>query len=67
MYKKLLKDIKEEEQLENIQDLNMKKTDGLLKITYEIIKKSNNKMKELLRKFFNKCIKLKLMSISQKV
>ena len=63
IYKSLLEDIGEEEWLDNLRGLSRGKAGGLSKITYEILKESNGEMKELLRNFFNECIKAELMPI----
>jgi len=44
--------------------LSRGKAGDLSKITYEIIKESNGEMKELLRKFYNECIRAELMPIN---
>ena len=58
-----MEDIGEEEWLDNLRVLSRGKAGGLSKITYEILKESNGEMKELLRKFFNECIRAELMPI----
>src|SRR5256886_2112437 len=63
IYKSLLEDIGEEEWLDNLRGLSRGKAGGLSKITYEILKESNGEMKELLRNFFNECIRAELMPI----
>jgi len=63
IYETLLEDIEEEEWLDSIRNLSKGKAGGLSKITYEIIKESNGEMKEILRKFYNECIRAELMLI----
>src|SRR5215204_2463028 len=63
IYETLLEDIEEEEWLDSIRNLSKGKAGGLSKITYEIIKESNGEMKEILRKFYNECIRAELMPI----
>ena len=60
-YSDLLKDIEKDEWLETIKSLPRNKAGGLSKITYDIIKKLSGEMKEIMRNFYNICIKLHIM------
>src|SRR5436190_1596150 len=55
--------IVKKDKIDNIRALNKGKAGGLSKITYDIMKECNGKIKEILRKFSNECIKTKLMPI----
>ena len=63
IYKNLLIAISKKEQESSIKDLNTGKVGGLSKITYEIIKFNSCHMKEWLRKFYNKILRIELISM----
>ena len=61
IYANLMEEIDENEWSTVIKNLKKGSAGGLSNITYEIIKECSISMKEILRRFFNKCIKTELM------
>src|SRR3990170_2194477 len=61
IYENLMEEIDEVEWSTVIKNLKKGSAGGLSNITYEIIKECSISMKEILRRFFNKCIKTELM------
>ena len=59
LYKELMSEINEEEWNEVIRNLNRNKAAGVSMISYDVIKKCSGKMKNILRKFANECLKIK--------
>ena len=64
IYKDLLIDIKEEEWLTAIKNLNKNKAEGISQITYDILQECTYQLKNIMRKYYTWLIKIELMPLA---